>query len=34
MARVVDGLSAEDKIVPILASPAIAIQELAKIIHA
>lgn len=33
MARVVDGLSAEDKIVPILASPAIAIQELSKIIN-
>jgi Asp/Glu/hydantoin racemase len=31
MARVVDGLSAEEKLVPILASPAIAMKKLAKL---
>ena len=32
MARVADGLSAEDKKVPILASPAIAVQHIASIL--
>lgn len=31
MARVVDGLSAEEKLIPILASPAIAMKKLAEL---